>query len=232
MTGYFEMRKKYFKSGDPNLLLQLLGNTVGNTNGSWLDTSTYATPATQPTITLQPILTADAFGSGNYGYIFDGINDAITIQDSDRFTFSDANGDLPFSVLFDIIIYQYKTNQSLLINKRAGDGGEWYIGYDNTAGIQSLYLGMWDNTLGGYIGAYTAINLGTNTIKKIKVTYSGAGKTGIKIYVNSILQTMAVYSGGNYVKMRNTTVPVKVNEFWQNSQACALTDLEIWKGVI
>lgn len=231
--GYREIALDYYGGGNPDLLLQLLGNTAGNNNGDWIDTSIYNSNATQYTTSAQPVLTTDLFGAGNSGYLFDGADDKMQVIDSDRFSFSDAISDLPFSIKFKIKFSVIKN--AWLVSKRDGNSSniEWQLLYYSG----SIWFMMYSQNSGSnYISIVAPLSVVVDTIYEIKATYDGSGdQNGLNVYINGSLGSQTRTRTGTYVKMTNTTSKIAIGSAnWSIAypHSGAITDIEIWKGVI
>jgi hypothetical protein len=230
-----QMINRMLCGGENPLLLELLSNTNGNTNETWIDTSVYSTNATQSNALYRPVLTNDLFGVGNKGYSFDGVNDYMIVPDSDRFTFSDINGDLPFTVKFKFILNN-NNDDAWFINKRDGSttNCEWQIVYfQGTIGIYLFSGGSNVIYRRGYFNFVPELG----TVYNIKIAYSGQiGE--INIFINGIQQTTTMGGSGLYVKMINTSSKLTIGSAGFNPIHTAytlnggLTDIEIWKGAV
>ena len=205
--GYYQIVEPYYYE-NVDLVLELLANTPGNNNSSWIDTSSYATPATQSNSLYQPVLTNDVFGDGNKGYVFDGVNDHFLVPDSDRFTFSDANSDLPFTIDLSVI-FDMSKKVHYLVCKRDGTTSniEWQLSYNSGALIFSIHS---NNELSNYIRKIYPFTPSNNQIYRIKSTYDGsAAADGINLYLNDVSIGVS-QSAGTYTKMTNTSSKVTV----------------------
>ena len=214
---------------DPNLLFEGLGNTAGNTNGRLVDTSMYASNAFAEYIQYAPTFTSDVFGTGNSAHVFNANQtNYMLIADSDRFTFSDANGDLPFSIEY--LIKPTTVGNCWLPSKRV-QFLEWQTYYYAGAFGISCFA---ENNTNKIIGAEKAYSLTAGNIYKVKFTYDGSGSnTGFNITINEVQQTsLSRYSVGTYTKMSNTGEDVRLTGTLGGYLNGALTDLRIWKGVI
>lgn len=219
--------------GENPLLLELLSNTNGNTNETWIDTSTYNTNATQSILLSRPVLTDDRFGVGRKGYVFDGSNDYMVVPDSDRFSFTDNTTDRPFSIE---ISFKFNTvNNCWFLNKRSSSTNlEWQLNYGE--GGWRFYL--YDTDYQHYINCYYNITpiVGYNYV--LKATYDGSGVTsGLKLYQNNILLNTTNVNSGElypYHSMKNSTSIINIGRFGQGSYNLNgdIEYVKIWKGVV
>jgi len=226
--GYREIALDYYGNKKEPLLLQLLGNTVGNTNGNWIDTSTYAVPATQSNILLQPILTADAFGVGNYGYLF-GTTKSLTVADRDDFTFSENGYDSPFTIKFKIKYTDTPTTHAI-IGKFNASNYEWSLYW--VSGVLRFYI-YGENEPLVYIRRAVNFTPNINQIYSFIISYDGLKNvSGMTIKIDNVTQIGSTNNSGVYNYMANTTSPVYIGKSIYNSFVGAITDIEIWKGII
>lgn len=195
-------KQSYYGIIDTSLLLDLDASTLENTNSQWFDVSTFNRNVFATTGEF-PTLTPDAFGMGNSGYSFDGI-DKFRIVDVDDLSFCTSIEDLPYTILVQVRIDTSFTSQQYFISKLS-PVYEYEILYANG----TIYWNM--NSESGYIAtrkAYTFSNLG---IYEIIFTYDGVNKqNGTNIYINKILQTGLTRIINNYTHMINTTSNVLI----------------------
>lgn len=203
-----QMINRMLWGGDNPPILQLLGNTVGNSDSAWIDTSSYNTNATQSNALYRPVLTNDLFGIGNKGYLFNGLNSHFFVPDSDRFTFSDMNGDLPFTIEFSFKLTTIKTVQ-WFICKRDGTTSniEWNCFYSYPTMVIQLYS---NSSVENYIAIQHSIIFELDRIYRIKYTYNGnRTKEGLSMYIDGV-SVGTTRSIGTYIKMTNTNSKITI----------------------
>lgn len=225
--GYREITLDYYDVApqDLTLLLRLDANSVGNSNATWEDTSSYATNAIQINIPNQPILTPDLFGSGNYGYIF-SYTKYMNVTDSDRFTFSDGLADSPFTIKMTVIFNSQNANFFLT---KMDNGAEWRILY--ISGY--LYIQCYDNDQNNFIYAGKQMAFTVGEIYELKFTYDGSSSSvGFEIYINNILQSGIIRGSlGSYVTMHNSISPVSIGQQQGSYSDMSLALVEIYNTI-
>lgn len=151
---------------------------------------------------------------GNAGS-FNGSSSNISIADNNNLSFTNGSGvDTPFSFSFWLKLNN-QTDQ-WLVNKRGVASGtdEYQVVYYQ--GKLSLWLFSSNNA--NYINCVMTSALLSSTQYYITATYDGSETTsGLKIYVNGVLQTTTNTLTGTYTGMPNGIVPVVIGKTgWGN----------------
>ena len=227
--GYYQIVEPYYYE-NVDLVLELLANTPGNNNSSWIDTSSYATPATQSNSLYQPVLTNDVFGDGNKGYIFDGSDNFMIVGDSDRFSFTNNTSDSPFSIE---ISFKFNTvSECWFVNKRSSSTNlEYQISYY----ASGWYFVIYDTDYQHYIGCRFPITPVADYNYVLKFTYDGSGlATGTKIYQNGVILNVIPLSSGSFSCMKNSSSSINIARFGQGGYYMngSIRWVKIWKGVV
>jgi len=145
----------------------------------------------------------------------------ISIPDNDIFSFTDGNGnDKPFTIEFVFNVSSIITQQGIfIINKRGAMGSyEWHIAYFQGA-YQVALLSSYTTQV-NRIKIDVTKALPFNTDIKIKVTYNGSKlASGIKLFVDDILQSGSNAEDGTYVGMSNTNDTVLIGKAgWEDAR--------------
>ncbi len=151
-----------------------------------------------------------------YSLDFDGVDDFVTMGDSNTFSFGDGTDDSPFSYSF--WINAVDVTNSGLINKDASSNEEYHALI--SSGNRFRYR-LYDNSTNGYIQAQ--INATANTWEgswqHLVCTYDGsASASGITIYLNGSAPTQTTSSNGEYTAMENTTAALNMGRNERGSQ--------------
>jgi hypothetical protein len=165
-------------------------------------------------------------------------NSILRYADDDRFSFTDAVSDLPFSISFWVYFTAFSSTGNWLIMKRSFAGGhEWQVRY----GTSSTSIGLFKNSLASgtvFQNCETNQNLfSLNTWYHIVFTDNGtADFNGMNVYVNGLNQNgIRNNTGGTYTKMSNTTQTLgMMNANWSPQGPLRhqgrLDEVAIWKG--
>jgi hypothetical protein len=169
-------------------------------------------------------------GVGSPTYVSGVINQAINfdntntpryvnVADSDDFTFATGSSDLPFSISLWAFNLSLSTLGNWLINKRSSVSTpniEWQLFYNNTAVTPNNTVTFWlfDTNSSNLIAAYSNVApFALNTWAHIVATYDGSGNSsGLNIYINGVNVTNTRTSAGTYVKMNNTSSPLRIGQ--------------------
>ncbi len=154
--------------------------------------------------------------SNPYAY-FNGTSSYIQYADNDIFSFTDGVNDLPFEVEFDVYLTTVGVIKVIISKGQSILQPEWlvYASATNTIGFQLNS----QITNGIYISVITTSTLTLNTSYKIKVTYDGSKlNSGMKIYVNNVIQATTNSNAGTYLGMLNGTAPMSIGR-WSSSGA-------------
>jgi hypothetical protein len=138
---------------------------------------------------------------------------SFTIPDNNAFSFTDGTTDKPFALKFNLNFLPTTPSLSPIFARWSGANNNTseYLIYLRSTKVAVL---LFNKTAGGvYIGAETTLVLSSNTPYNIIINYSGSGLwTGIKIYVNGVLQTLnPLNSGSGYTSMGNTGLATTVS---------------------
>ena len=149
--------------------------------------------------------TYNTLGGGNIS--FNGTNSVVGLGDSDLFSFTSGGGvDLPFS----ICIWTKVVVDGMLLAKSQYNGSwirEWTLSV-NSSGIVSALLFKSDSS--AYLLRSSISSITTNTWNYLSITYDGTkNSSGIKIYINGVLQSTSDGSSGIYNGMTNTSVTLE-----------------------
>ena len=161
--------------------------------------------------------------------------DDITIADSDDFSMTDGNSDLPFT----LELWVYPTtinNHHTLLAKDGQNRREWliqYYGYGNYQRFVSVNL--LDTNTGGYIEGLYYYDLQPNIWYQFTATYDGSGTaSGLTLYFNGVPVTWSTTLGSGYVMMHNTNVPLFMGKYdWPDEKYTygIMDEIRISKGI-
>ncbi len=175
----------------------------------------------------------------SYGKIAQAQNfmqaDAITSADSDDFSMTDGNVDLPFS----IELWMYPTvidNHHILLGKDGQGRNEWifqYYGYQNYPRFISIMLQ--DSSSYVHLYAKYYYNFQPNIWYHFAVTYDGSATLqGLTLYFNGEPVTWTETIDTGYTKMHNTNAPLFMGKFdWSDPKYYygILDEVRISKGI-
>ena len=137
---------------------------------------------------------------------FDGIDDYVDCGDNDNLSFGNGVTDSPFSISTWINIGNTKTRGA--VSKYGSSGAEWLF-YMVGGSVRFL---LNDTINASNIFATGSTSLTLNTWYHVAITYDGSGLSGINIYVDGVLETLAT-GGSGYVAMSNTNQPVEIGKY-------------------
>lgn len=146
--------------------------------------------------------------NGLAGQSISNISSRLTIPDNNVFTFSNGTNDTPFSIKVNITTSNTTITRSIF--------HKW-SGYNNNTSEYHLYTKLTTGRLaidlfnknpgGSRLSVETITSVTDGITKNIIVTYDGSGVwSGIKIYVNGVLQSLNNLSVGTYTCMGNTSL--------------------------
>lgn len=223
MNGIIKRRDTY---GSDNRILELLADTVGNSNGNWIDTSHYALAAVQTNTSYQPALTNDVFGIGNKGYVFEQF-DSMTISDCNNLY--DARSQ-SFTVKMKVKFANNNPANCNLISKLNGNDYEWYIILYQGQLRFVIYSGGSNSV---YIRKSASFAFLSGELYSLKFTYNGDRvAANMKIYVNGIEISGSANTIGSFGEISTTTAPIYIGIKTYPAPIGALAKVEIWRGVI
>ena len=156
-------------------------------------------------------ITYNATGYVGKSAIFNNTTSKIVIPDNAAFSFTDGANDLPFT--FQFMAKFYAVSSNVLFVSKAGAGG-WEWDFSSTTAnlfkIRLASLGSISNTIGREI-SYTP---SLNTWIEFVITYDGSQvNSGLKIYIDKVLQATTGANSGTYVRMNNTTQDVLIGKY-------------------
>ena len=165
---------------------------------------------------------------------FDAGTDKIDIADTNNLSFTDGTNDIPFSISMWVYFTAFNPSGDWLFNKNDNTvgGGEWQLVY-----YQSKFsFFKLDKATGGVnqtIGVSTPFSL--NTWYFVTFTDDGSKTVaGMKIYINSVLQTATNISTGTYTGMANGTSITRIGlNAWGSAFANHqgyIEDIGVWKN--
>ena len=143
----------------------------------------------------------------------DGVDDRIVVGDYDIFTFSDTNGDLPFSVSAWIYVNDVSTDIGTIVGKftATADGNEWM--FKQEQGYLHFY--MYDFSKSGtgdqkrIIASSATVT--SNTWHHVVVTCDGgSGSAGYTLYTDAATTAGTQQFTNNYEQVRNTNAPLTI----------------------
>lgn len=183
------------------------------------------------------IIGAPTFVTGKVGNAVNFINDTadnyITLPDSDVFSFTNGGGiDVPFSISLWVNFSAFSTFTNFLLNKQSSFGYEWQIVYVNP---NQLYFTKFGSSSIGQ-GVILSNVFSLNTWYHIVVTDNGTKtNSGMKIYLNGVLQSTSNNNINVYSGMSNTLSPVYMGNFGNgigsnNKHKGLIDEVGIWKN--
>ncbi|MDD2287025.1 MAG: metallophosphoesterase, partial [Paludibacter sp.] len=146
---------------------------------------------------------------------FNGVDSAVTIPDSDSFSFLNGTTDTPFSISARINMTIYKAFRVITKTDVHTSGNEWFFG-TSAGGLYAFQL--YSGTSGTNI-LVTGANASYNTSEWVDFvgTYDGSGEVdGLKIYLNGELQPLTRTTGLSYAHTVNTNSPVYIGQIFPN----------------
>jgi hypothetical protein len=148
---------------------------------------------------------ADTESGGAVAFLHDGIDDRITVADSDSLSFLGQ----PFSV-GGWVRKTANVTSGLLAKASAAASGEWYILFGSA---NSIVFRLVDNTNAAAIGIETQLNVITNNDWQLIVATSSGSESvsGLKIYRNtSLISTFTSNFGSGFSQVRNTSQDITI----------------------
>lgn len=129
------------------------------------------------------------------------------VADNAIFTFADAVGDKPFSIVATVYLEAGITNQ-MIVTKYDTGNAEWAFYFDSA---EKLNLSCYTMPLANRINTISDSAIAGNHWYKVAGTYSGSGsENGLKIYVDNVLVGQTKSTTGGYVKMSDTAAIVQI----------------------
>ena len=182
--------------------------------------------------------TTSGWTGGKFGSAmrFDGVNDYVTVPDSDLFSFTDGIRDIPFSLSFWANPTDFGINRWVFDKRNNLIGSNEYQVILGTGGFISLALFSEDG-VAAIFNSVSTIALILNAWSHITFTYNGLGTSGITIYINGVLvpKTIGIF-GGTYVKMNNGNMPLRIGDRnWSAGVAAyagLLSEIKIYRRML
>lgn len=155
--------------------------------------------------------------NGNEAVFTDNVNSFISIPDNNVFSFTDGVGnDKPFSISFRVKLNDVVTDH-WLVNKRGATSGtdEWQCVY---AANKIIFI-LFSSNNASYLRAAMTTALLPDARYHVTFTYDGSkSPSGIKIYVDKVLQPTTNTVVGTYTGMPNGSSNVVMGKAaWSNS---------------
>jgi hypothetical protein len=147
---------------------------------------------------------------GSQGYVFNGIDTQLNINDNSSFDMGNGINDHAFSVSF--WVKPYNTGNYAYLSKSDWSGTTWQWDIYQYSGLIRFYI---SDESPSYKGIYTTAPT-ANAWTHIIVTYDGRGgpspQNGMKMYFNGTLQSVSTDVYGTYTAMHNNTLPVTIGQ--------------------
>jgi hypothetical protein len=169
-----------------------------------------------------------SFTSADGGsFIFDGMDDYISIPDNDVFSFGNSSTDSPFT--FEAWINPTDATDFRILAKFASGVREYFL---STSTDDTIICVLYDYS-SDFVFEYakTTSTLSDGQWANVAVTYDGRGgagaRNGIEIYINGQIQTVTRVFNGTYTAMKNGFQPVDIGRF--NATSFASGKLSVLK---
>ena len=168
----------------------------------------------------------------NFSLKFDGMDDFIDCGDADNFSFGNGSSDSAFSiscwVYFDVV-----SGSRSIISKFGSSGDEWLFYIQSTPKLRFLIK---DNSVNKSCRVEGSTTLLTGQWYHVVSTYNGVGGSsagnGIKIYLNSVEETLTVTNNASYVAMENTAQPVEIGRNDTNYFNGKIDEVSLYRTVL
>ncbi|MFY0600829.1 MAG: T9SS type A sorting domain-containing protein [Cyclobacteriaceae bacterium] len=137
---------------------------------------------------------------------FDGTGQYVSILDNDALSFGNGTTDSPMTV--EAWVFLDQITSRTIVSKRSSQN-EWHLVISSDSRIS---VTLADQSSGGFLfGESAVIPFNTGEWYHIAFTYSGSSSaSGIKTYLNGVLQTQVPGSSGSYTAMENTSSAVEI----------------------
>jgi hypothetical protein len=198
-------------SADRSLLTLPMQQSYVNGDGETV------TPVRGRTVRQECLLGSDGKTAGEMptiirprgGLLHDG-GDFSTVLDSPEYTFSDENGDKPFTACVYFRPSIIATQAGILAKYSSLNDGEFRI-TQSSSKLQVLFV---DQTTGAYIGRIASNNLIAGKKETQIITYDGSGNSnGILLYREGIFDSGTPAFAGSYTQMRNSSNVLHIGTF-------------------
>jgi len=149
-------------------------------------------------------------GVANEGLQFTSLSDRLTTPDTSLLTFSNKPFSLSLCInITNIGVLQGGFSIRYLVSKRGEvSNREWQLDIRDTG---KLMFRIYDNSTGGYIDCIGNTVLSNSTSYHVVATYNGGTvATGLKIFLNGILESMTFTNSGTFVSMENLNEKISI----------------------
>jgi hypothetical protein len=158
---------------------------------------------------------------------FDGVDEYVSLGDSDNFSFGNGTIDSPFSISCWVKIGQ-TTAQGIVTKYGSTNATREWLFYTTGAKLRLLFI---DASNGANNFATGTTNLSINTWYHVACTYDGRGGStaynGINLYINGVAESVTT-SGGSYTAMSNTTQIVEIGKYSTNELLGNIDEVSIF----
>jgi hypothetical protein len=193
--------------GETVLDLPMLIAQHDNPNNQTLDISGNANHAVWTPGVTQPLK-----NKLQPGYLWDGVDDVMSIASSASNTFGDGTTDSPFSISYWVRADTFGAARSVYKRDPAGNA-EYQLG----ASGNKIFFNCFDDSTGGYIGRTNAsydLSAYAGQWVHIVGTYDGSSTNGgMKFYVNGLRQDTTNSTAGAYTAMENTGQSINLGQY-------------------
>ena len=163
-------------------------------------------------------------------YSFDGVNDYVSIADSNHLSFVGGGVDMPFSITAWIYM-EDATNFPITSKGVYNSTGEWLFGTDSgdllkfqlhDESVADTYEKASTTTVAGY----------ENQWIHVAATYNGVGGTsanaGMAIYINGVAQSLTLAGNGTYVDMENLAAATYIGRYDTDYGRGSISKVRFW----
>ncbi len=189
-------------------------NLHEGTGADWSGNNNLATLQSGATATSDvPVLTIPDWVL-EHSLDFNGTDQEGVIPDDNALSFTNGSNDLPFSIGFWIKIHSADGCRIISKAGNSSSNKEWAL-YTGGGGDRRLGLLIHDNSGSFYwVCTSSVVTAYENQWIHVLATYDGSeSSSGINIYINGVVQSTTVVSGGTYGGMVNTSSPVTVGSY-------------------
>ena len=153
------------------------------------------------------------FGKGSTSADFDGVDDYISVADSDSLSFGDGSSDSAFSLAAWVKLDSLSNIR--IVTKATGSNQEYSFTANSAGNFGcALYDAIYDNRL-SFISSGSSVSTGVWT--HVTFTYDGSANTsGGAVYINGNLVTTSGSVTGSYTAMHNTSASFNIG-YWNGS---------------
>jgi len=159
-------------------------------------------------------------GTSSESIDFTNLSNRLTTPDNELLDFSNKAFSVSFCMnLTNIAVVQTAFGNRYLVSKRGETSNlEWQVDIRDTG---KLLFRLYDNTSGVFIQAVGGTVLTNSTPYHITCTFNGKSMaSGIKLYVNGVLETMTLTTSGVFVSVKNGTEKLSIGGVdWSSGNA-------------